>query len=151
MPRSCQSGPGFTLVEVAWSCLLLTLLCLAAGAFATTTCKLTEVAATKRAALEAASSRLEDVRGAGYADIAPVALTYETNYLSRSGSTWTRSLSSAGENVRLNERICPMVTTVQYVDMGIGTSAYECVRVSVRIGHFSAAGESVELETMVTP
>lgn len=150
-PRANRSRGGFSLIEVAWSCLLLTVLGLSSGSFSTFAQRMTELTATKRAGLEAANSRLEDVKGSRYDSIAPVVLSYDTNFLSRSGGTWTRSLSNPSETVRINGRSCPMVTTVQYVDIDGGATSYDVVRVKVTIQLGAMSSQSIALETLVSP
>ncbi len=145
---------GGTLIEVAIGVLVLAILALGASMLYYQSWGSISVQRNRRAALVVASSRLEAMRAASYADIAPPTEDFNTYYVSASGSGWSVADSDPGEEVTINRFDYPILTTVAYTDAdpSDGVSSYDYLTVRVSVGYRQAdASDRVVLETRVAP
>ena len=151
MLQGRPSKSGTSLVEVIIAILILAILVLAA----TQSIRYSKTMATqqrnRRVALEIANGRLEDMRAAGYSQIAHATKNSSVRYLSRSTNSWSISSSNPNETTVVNGRTRPMVTTVQYIDADGGSTSYDCLRVAVRVYYGPGTNEFVGLETIRSP
>jgi hypothetical protein len=103
----------------------------------------------RRLALEAANSRLEEVRGTPYANL--------TNLLPSASYSMVTIRRSGGLFVEGTERIvvsgteCPMTNTIQYFDADGGEASYDGVRATVSVGYGATIKDQVTLRTLVAP
>ena len=142
---------GTTLIEVLWTCIILAIVALAAGAFVTLAGGTVSVTRNHRLGLEAANSRLEELRSAGFNAVRPTTLSYATNYLSRSGESWAHSSTDPGEVLRILGENYPIITTVCYVDTNGGSPSYDILYVSVLVKYRKNEPNTVKLWTYIGP
>ncbi len=101
----------------------------------------------RRAALEAASGRLEHIRSSNYADLKPS--NNQTYFLSRQGGAWQLSLNDPNETATVNGFTYPLTTTVRKVT---GSSPdLEYLVIGVAMGYRQGSGDRITLETIVSP
>ncbi len=143
---------GVTLVEIMIGMVIVAVIVLGAASFMSLGGSELARDRTRRAALAAAIDRLERMRLAAYADIAPAGEDYDLHYLSLSGTNWVMTGSDPGETVSLYGRAAPIRTTVQYIDVDGGAVPYGALLARVAVG-FDAVDPSrvVDLETVVAP
>lgn len=150
--RRLRSGRrGSTLVEILWTCVILAVITLAAGAFVSLSSGTVSVTRNHRLGLEAANSRLEDLRSAGYDAIKPATLSYTTNYLSWSGSAWVRTLTDPGEVLQILGQNYPIITSMCYVDSDGGAASYDVLYVSVLVKYRKNEPNTVRLWAYIGP
>ncbi len=142
---------GSTLVEVIWTCVILAVISLAAGAFVSLSSGTVSVTRNHRLGLEAANSRLEDIRSAGFDAVKPTTLSYTTNYLSWSGSAWVRTLTDPGEVLTILGQSYPIVTSLCYVDINGGGASYDVLYVSVYVKYRKNEPNTVRLWAYIGP
>jgi Tfp pilus assembly protein PilV len=99
----------------------------------------------KRVALEAASSRLEEIRASDYNDIKPPENNYDVYYLSGQVGDWTLADNDPGETRNINGKTLPIVTKVRYID------SYNYVQITVSTGYRTGINDMVTLETFRFP
>lgn len=106
----------------------------------------------KRVALEAASSRLEEIRASDYNDIEPPEKNYDVYYLSGQVGDWTLADNNdPGETRNINGKTLPIVTKVRYMDIDGGTDSYDYVQITVSTGYRTDINDMVTLETFRFP
>ncbi|MBU4460839.1 MAG: hypothetical protein KJ579_09755 [Verrucomicrobia bacterium] len=149
--RLRSSRRGSTLVEVIWTCVILAVIALAAGAFVSLSSGTVSVTRNHRLGLEAANSRLEDIRSAGFDAVKPETLSYTTNYLSWSGSAWVRTLTDPGEVLTILGQSYPIVTSLCYVDINGGSASYDVLYVSVYVKYRKNEPNTVRLWAYIGP
>lgn len=148
-PRSGRRGS--TLVEVIWTCVILAVITLAAGAFVSLSSGTVSVTRNHRLGLEAANSRLEDLRSAGFDAVKPLTLSFTTNYLSWSGSAWVRTLTDPGEVLTILGQSYPIITSLCYVDIDGGSPSYDVLYVSVLVKYRKNEPNTVRLWAYIGP
>lgn len=146
-----RARAGTSVVEIMIASVVLAVLALGAAASIEKTRIGTTQQRNRRTALEMANSRLEQLRQAGYAQIKPSALNYNTYYLANTGGTWTISSSDPGEQVNLYGNSRPLRTQVQYVDVDGGSTSYDGLKLVVRVQYLAGSDSFVELETLKSP
>ena len=99
----------------------------------------------KRVALEAASSRLEEIRASQYDDIKPTENDYDIHYLSGQVGNWALTDNDPGETRNINGKTLPIVTKVRYMD------SYDYVQITVSTGYRTGINDMVTLETFRFP
>ncbi len=155
MRRASQtptSRCGATLVEVLVACVILAVIAIGTAACLYLARGATTVQRDRRAALNVANSRLEEIRSAPYGSVARTNVaSYTVYYLDRIGGTWHMSATDPGETVRIGAALRPLTTTAQLVDADGGSASYDCVRVTVRVGYRNGTSDSVKLETLRAP
>lgn len=142
---------GSTLVEVLWAVGLLALMAIAAGSFVSMSSGVVSVTRNQRMALEAANSRLEDIRSAGFNAVRPTNLNFATYYLSRDGDAWRISNTDPQETLWIQGRAYPIVTTLQYMDASGGQTACEMLQVTVTVFYRQNEPNKVQLWAYVGP
>lgn len=142
---------GTTIIEVLWTCVILAVVALAAGAFVSLSTGTVSVTRNHRLGLEAANSRLEDLRSAGFDAIKPSTLNYTTNYLSWSGSAWTKTLTNPGEVLTILGQNYPIITTACYMDINGGAASYDVLHVSVVVKYRKNEPNMVRLWAYIGP
>jgi len=141
---------GVTVVEVIVACAILAIVAVGTGTYLHVARAQAALQRNRRTALGLANSRLEALRGAAYTSVRPPALNYNLYYLDLLTGAWRVSDFDRGETVRLAGAARPMTTTVRYVDASGGSTAYDCLRVAVRVQYGGGAGQVVRLETLRT-
>jgi len=142
---------GATLIEVLWACVILAVIAIAAGSFVSLSSGLVSVTRNHRIAVEAANSRLEDIRASGFDAVKPSTQTYATNYISRSGSSWQVSTTNPNESLWIQGRNYPIITTVQYVDIDGGSATYDVLRINVSVLYRQNEPNRVQLWAYMGP
>ena len=142
--RACD---GSSLVEVMFAMVILAVMTIGTSAYLYQTGAGVAFQGNRRAALEAANSRLEHTRVSNYSDLAPS--DANVYYLYRSGSTWARASANPNETVAVNGDNCPMDTTVRKVTASNPTREYLVIHVSV--GYRLSSSARINLETIVSP
>jgi hypothetical protein len=134
------------------ACLLLAIVVIAGAEYMYKAQDILAVQRSRRIALMAANSRLEDVKN----------LPYYTNLtrLLTGSSTVTNIkrnvvngpfVTGSGEMVNIGGALLPIATTIQYVDAD-GVSPYnDCLRVTVAVGYRGVLTDRVVLETLRSP
>lgn len=146
-----KEKPGFTLVEVMMAMVILVLLAVGSGSFLLYSRVQVELQKDKRAALEVASGRLEELRAAAYNVTKPATSNYVIRYLKAATNTFTQFAADPGETVNINGGTMPIVTTVQFVDMDGGGSSYDYTLFRVQVGFRVGSTSRVELATFNAP
>lgn len=142
---------GTSVVEIMIACVVLAVLALGAAASIEKARVGTTQQRNRRAALEAANSRLELLRQSGYVQVSPATLNYNLYYLRYTGGVWTVMSTDPGETVNLYGTNRPMVTRVQYVDVDGGSTSYDALRFNVTVQYGSDTKTFVELDTIKSP
>ena len=142
---------GSTLVEVMLACVVLTLVVLAGSSFLCQSRASTSIQRNRRAAIEAATRRLEDLRATAYDRVKPAAEDYAIHYLRASGTNWVQSAADPHETNVVNGVAMAMTTTVLYMDAGGDGDSYDCLRLTVAAGYRQGAADRVMLETIYAP
>ena len=145
------ASKGFTLVEVMIAMIVLAVLALGGASFLAYSRMQVDVQRNKRAALEAATGRMEELRAAGFDETKPTSNNYVATYLARAGNAWVRSSSNPGEAVSLNGHTMPMATTVQFVDVDGGSASYDCALFTVEVGYRVGSADRVRVSTFRAP
>ena len=150
-----RAGPparaGATLVEVLVAAVILAVVALATAACLYHARAQARLQGDRRLALEMANSRLEELRGAAYATLCPLARNYTPCYVDRMTGAWRVSAADPGETVTLAGQSQPITTTVQYQDACGGGTTYDCLRIKVKVQYRAGANNVVNLETMRSP
>ena len=153
--RGAGSGPrpasGFTFVEVMIAMIILALLAIGGGAFLSYSRTHVDIQRNKRAALEEANKRLEELRASGYDATKPTNNNYVVVYLQKSGNAWNRRSSDPGETVSINGQTMPIVTTVQFVDVDGGSASYDYTLFAVQVGFRAGSTNRVHLWSYNSP
>ena len=144
-------GQGFTLVEVMVAIVILMVMALGSAAFLYHSQVGISTQGDKRVALEAASSRLEEIRASQYDSIKPPANNYNVYYLSGQAGGWTRTENDPGETRNINGKTLPIVTKVRYMDINGGPDSYDYVQITVSTGYRTDINDMVTLETFRFP
>jgi len=142
---------GATLVEVMIASVVLVVMALGGAAFLFRSRGDVAVQRNKRAALEVANSRLEDLQASSYDDIKPLNQDYTSYYISRVGANWALASADPGETVLINNRLYPIAATVVYLDVDGGGPSYDCVQATVSVGYRLGSGDAVRLQTFLAP
>ena len=104
----------------------------------------------KRVALEAANSRLEEIRASQYDNIKPTENDYDIHYLSGQVGNWALTDDDPGETMNINGKTLPIVTKVRYMDIdGEPNSGY--IWITVSTGYRAGIDDTVTLETFCFP
>lgn len=140
----------FSLVEVLFACLILAILAVGGASLMCHAINQLTIQQSRRLALEAANSRLEEVRGSAYATFKPPALNYITYYLSQNAGNWRVTSGDPDETVLINGVMKRMTTTVTYADLDGGLSSYDALRVTVSV-QYRGTDDRVSLETLCAP
>ncbi len=153
-PVRNSNGAGLTLVEVMIAIVILTVMALGSAAFLYHSQVGIFYQGNKRVALEAANSRLEEIRASQYDDIKPTE-DYDIHYLSPdlSGQVgdWTPADNDPGETKNINGRTLPIVTKVRYMDIDGEPDSYDYIRITVSMGYRAGIDDTVTLETFCFP
>jgi prepilin-type N-terminal cleavage/methylation domain-containing protein len=144
-------GQGFTLVEVMVAIVILMVMALGSAAFLYHSQVGISTQGNKRVALEAASSRLEEIRASQYDSIKPPANNYNVYYLSGQAGDWTLAENDPGETRNINGKTLPIVTKVRYMDINGGPDSYDYVQITVSTGYRTDINDMVTLETFRFP
>ena len=142
---------GFTLVEVMIAMIVLALLALGGGSFLLYSRMQVDIQRNKRAALEVATGRLEELRASGYNATKPAKNDFVAVYLAKAGEAWAQSSSDPGETVTINGQTMPMETTVQFVDVDGKSPSYDCTLFTVQVGYRLGSADRVRLSTLTAP
>jgi prepilin-type N-terminal cleavage/methylation domain-containing protein len=148
---SCLQKCGFTLVEVMIAIVILMVMALGSAAFLYHSQVGISTQGNKRVALEAASSRLEEIRASDYNDIEPPEKNYDVYYLSGQVGDWTLTDNDPGETRNINGKTLPIVTKVRYMDINGGPDSYDYVQITVSTGYHTGINDMVTLETFRFP
>jgi type II secretory pathway pseudopilin PulG len=140
----------FSLVEILFACLILMIMAVGGASFICHAISQLSIQQSRRLALEAANSRLEEVRSSAYANLKPPALTYQSYYLSQNAGNLKVSNGDPAETVLINGTPKPMTTTVAYADLDGGLSSYDALRVTVVV-QYRGDHDTVCLETLCAP
>ena len=156
MRHNCEavhrSRRGTTLVEVMCAVVLLALMALACGSYIANTRAAVANQRFKRMALEIAGNRLEELRGAAYDSIRPVASNYNWTYVSRTSSnTWRMTAYDPGETVSTNGRVFPLTTLMRYEDLDGWAASFDYLRIRVLAGYRDGVPDRITLETCYAP
>jgi hypothetical protein len=101
----------------------------------------------RRAALEASSTRMEEIRAAAYEDIVPPGPDTNVYYLSWQGTNWVHGTADPGETAVVGGRSLPITTTVQYRDLDGGPPSFDYLRITVVTRYENDQNDRVRLET----
>jgi type II secretory pathway pseudopilin PulG len=142
---------GTTIVEVLWTCVILAVVALAAGSFVSLSTGIVSVTRNHRLGLEAANSRLEDLRSAGFDAVKPPTENFTTNYLTWSGSAWVHSPTDPGEVLTILGQSYPIITTVVYVDKNGGSASYDVLHASAFVKYRKSEPNTVRLWAYIGP
>ena len=149
---SCLQKCGFTLVEVMVAIAILTVMALGSAAFLYHSRVGIFYQGNKRVALEAANSRLEEIRASQYNDINDIMTNdYYIHYLSGQVGNWALADSDPGETKNINGRTLPIVTKVRYMDIDGGTDSYDYIWITVSTGYRADIEDTVTIETFCFP
>jgi prepilin-type N-terminal cleavage/methylation domain-containing protein len=148
---SCLQKCGFTLVEVMIAIVILMVVALGNAAFLYHSQVGISTQGNKRVALEAASSRLEEIRASDYNDIKPIEKNYDVYYLSGQVGDWTLADNDPGETRNINGKTLPIVTKVRYMDIDGESDSYDYVQITVSTGYRTGINDMVTLETFRFP
>lgn len=138
-------------MEVMIAIVILTVMALGNAAFLYHSQVGISTQGNKRVALEAASSRLEEIRASQYDDIKPTENDYDIHYLSGQVGDWTLADNDPGETRNINGKTLPIVTKVRYMDIDGGTDSYDYVQITVSTGYRTGINDMVTLETFRFP
>jgi Tfp pilus assembly protein PilV len=139
---------GSTLIEVLMAAVILTVVVLGTSAqlYFSRSDQLRQL--TKRTVLEAASTRLERLRAAGFdALAAAIPQDYDSHYLVQAGGAWTAMDTDPGDELEANGRTFPMTTTVRFGDIDGGPASYDCLQLAVNVPLNTNGSENITLET----
>lgn len=150
-PVRNSNGAGLTLVEVMIAIVILTIMALGSAAFLYHSRVGIFYQGNKRVALEAANSRLEEIRASQYDDVKPTGSDYNTHYLSGQVGNWVLADSDPGETKNINGRTLPIVTRVRYMDIDGEPDSYDYIRITVSMGYRAGIDNTVTLETFCFP
>jgi len=151
-PVRNSNGAGLTLVEVMIAIVILTVMALGSAAFLYHSQVGIFYQGNKRVALEAAGSRLEEIRASQYNDINDIMTSdYNTHYLSGQVGNWVLADSDPGETKNINGRTLPIVTRVRYMDIDGEPDSYDYIRITVSMGYRAGIDNTVTLETFCFP
>jgi len=139
------------LVEVMIAVVILMVMALGSAAFLYHSQVGISTRGNKRVALEAASSRLEEIRASDYNDIEPPVKNYDVYYLSRQVGGWMLSDNDPGETKNINGKTLPIVTKVRYMDIDGEPDSYDYIRITVSTGYRAGIDDTVTLETFRFP
>jgi len=148
---SCLQKCGLTLVEVMIAIVILMVMALGNAVFLYHSQVGIFTQGNKRVALEAASSRLEEICASDYNDIEPPEKNYDVYYLSGQVGGWTLTDNDPGETRNINGKTLPIVTEVRYMDIDGGTDSYDYVQITVSTGYRTGTNDMVTLETFRFP
>ncbi len=152
-PVRNSNGAGLTLVEVMIAIVILTVMALGSAAFLYHSQVGIFYQGNKRVALEAANSRLEEIRASQYNDINDIMPNdYAIHYLSPDLSgNWALTDNDPEETKNINGITLPIVTKVRYMDIDEGTDSYDYIRITVSMGYRAGIDDTVTLETFCFP
>ena len=146
-----KTACGFTLVEVLIAIVILTVVAIGGVAFIYHSQVGLIFQGDKRVALEAANSRLEELRASQYGNITPTGDDYDIHYLSGQIGSWTITDSDPSETKTINGKTLPIVTTVRYMDIDGGFNSYDYIRITVNTGYREAISTTITLDTFCFP
>jgi len=138
---------GTTLVEVMVACFILAIMAIGTGAYLHQGQAGIGVQRNRRAALEAASSRLEHIRSSNYANLEPS--NNRPHFVSRRGGKWRLTLNDPNETATVNGVSYPLTTTVRRVRAYSPAREYLVFRVAM--GYQRGSGDRIVLETIMAP
>jgi hypothetical protein len=136
---------GATLIEVMVAALILATLAIAGGALLHRVRAMLYHERNLRVATDLAAGRLEELRGAPFAQLAPVDTT--PHYPARSNDVWVLLASDPGETVTLNGRIFPVTTTLWLPEAGDALH----VRARVEVAYGPEPDTRVRMDTRLAP
>jgi len=140
---------GTTLVESLLAILIMAIVALSGAAFIFFSSIRVNLERAKRAALEMANTRLEELRTSSYASIKPD--DNSLHYISKQGGVWVISHSDPGETVDINGVNFPITTSVQYVDdPDISGSADDYLLITVSVGYRQVPDTRVILTSYIS-
>lgn len=146
--RHCNST-GATLMEVMIAMIILAIMATAGAAYLHFSRASLAVQRNKRTALEAANTRMEDIRSTTYTALTSLfPLDYSTRYLRRVAGAWQVSLSDPGETVNINGSLLPVATTIRYLDMDGGVSSYDCFEIVVNAAYRPDSSDQVKMQSL---
>jgi len=140
-----NSKRGASLLEVLLALVIVLIVAIGGGAFVYYSTGAVGVERNKRAALEVANARLEEMKARDYEDIIP--RETEDPYL----PIYDYEEHIIEETVSINGVDRPMDTTVQYVDVDGGTPSYDYLLVTVDVDYSSNSSGVVTLQTYIGP
>ena len=150
----CHSRPpgesgesGVTMVEVMLASFILSVVAIGTGAYFYQARAGILTQQTRRLALDAAVSRMEELRSSDFADVAPPGKTTNVYYLARAGTNWMHSLSDPRETYAINGRQLPITTLVQFRDIDGGSASYDYLWIRVRTTYRSNLADRVSIES----
>lgn len=138
-------------MEVMIAIVILTVMALGSVGFLYYSQAVISTQGSKRVALEAANSRLEEIRASQYDDIKPPENNYDVYYLSGQVGAWTLTDSDPGETRNINGIALPIVSTVRYMDIDGEPDSYDYVQITVSAGYRTGINDMVTLETFRFP
>lgn len=136
-----------TLVEVLVAMVVLMVMALGSAAYMYHSRAGIIVQGIKRLALEAGTTRLEEIRTSAYDDVRPE--LGNLCYLSKVDGHLLRHLADPEETVAIGGRALPMTTEIQLVREG--TVPHEYLHVAVTVGYGADPSATVTLETVYSP
>lgn len=148
-----KNQKGSTIIELALATVIMLIVAVGGAAFFFHGSGQIAINRNKRTALEAANSRLEQMRASPFNDISSSTDDYNIRFVERQGTSWAISNSDPGEIININGLNMPITTTVQFVDddPGDGTDTYDYVSAVVTVGYRVNSNETVESETFFAP
>jgi len=145
-----KSEGGFSLIEVLIALVILVIVILGGGAYFYYGRLGINREGYRRAALELASQRVEELRAADYSDIALDPPSDQLYYITY-GSSWNLSLEKTEDTIsedNLSDGV--IVTEAQWVDEG-SDGSYDYLKVTVTVTWGDNPGNKVELVTLIAP
>jgi type II secretory pathway pseudopilin PulG len=141
---------GATLVETMVAAVILMVMAVAGGAFLYSGRAGIAFQRNRRAALEAAASRLEAVRASAYEDLR-LPPGWTNAFLSGGPGNWTMTSTDPGVTVTLNGFSAPAALQVAPLDVDGASPAQDCILVTAAVGYRDGDPNRVTLRTIYAP
>ena len=153
-----KSQGGFSLIEVIIALVILVIVILGGGLYFFYGRLGINREGYRRAALELASQRLEELKAADYLDIAfdPTLMTdpdpLSQPYYITHGSSWNLSLEETEDTIAVgNLSDGKILTEAQYQDGDGPPDSYDYLKIAVTVSWGNNPGNKVELVTLIAP
>lgn len=143
---------GSTLVEVMFSCLILSIIAIAGAAYLTSASVTLDVQRNRMSALATANRYMDEWRGTSWGvvtNLLPSPPSYGTNYASRTGLCCWNNVS--GGYITNNGVRMTVTNALSYFDANGGSASYDCVNVTVSVMDPLHPDAVVVLRTLVSP
>ena len=138
---------GMTLIEVMIACLMILTSMIVGGAIFSFLYVNMSEQSNRRAAIEYANNRLEQLRALDAGAIQPPALTTNLYYLAEEEGEWRHSASDPDEQITIFGRHFPIRTTLCYMNLDGDSSSYDGLHLTVHIKYGAMNERSIKIET----